>query len=160
MPKRPAPSEELIDRITTAFRRYQRSVDALDEIAAGLMEVNRTDARVLDLLQESGRMTAGEIATGAGLTSGAVTGVLDRLERAGYLKRVRDDQDRRRVMVEATPKLDEMAQTIYGGVGEKGARAMADYTAEELALVARFVRDATEVTDAHAAELRERRNSR
>ena len=55
------------------------------------------------------RITAGELAAEAGLTTGAVTAVIDRLERAGYARRVRDDEDRRRIKVEVTPKLERLA---------------------------------------------------
>jgi len=59
--------------------------------------------RFLDVLQEREPLTAGELAVEAGLTTGAVTTVLDRLERAGYALRVRDTHDRRRILVELTP---------------------------------------------------------
>src|SRR3712207_627365 len=101
MARRTRRRTELIQELTTVFRHYQRSVDALDEVAGAILGVNRTDARVLDLVQERGRLTAGEISVGAAITSGAVTGVVDRLERAGYVRRVPDPDDRRRVLVEA-----------------------------------------------------------
>ena len=55
-----------------------------------------------------------ELAAEAGLTTGAVTAVIDRLERAGYARRVRDDEDRRRVKVEVTPKLEQLAGASTG----------------------------------------------
>jgi DNA-binding MarR family transcriptional regulator len=150
--------EALVEEVTNAFRSYQRAVDALDETASELMGVNRTDARVLDLLQQYGRLTAGEIAVGSSLSSGAVTGVLDRLERAGYARRVRDEADRRRVLVEATTKLHDRANELYAPIGPKSERAIRGYSDAELELVARFVRDATAITVEHAAELRELRD--
>src|SRR4051812_50130178 len=57
--------DELAAEMTRAFREYQRSVDALDELASRLIGVNRTDARVLDLLEQHGRLSAGDIAAGA-----------------------------------------------------------------------------------------------
>jgi DNA-binding MarR family transcriptional regulator len=149
--------EMALDDITDAVRAYQRAVDALDELASRLMGVNRTDARVLDLLEQHGRLTAGEIAAGAGLTSGAVTGVLDRLEKAGYARRVRDQVDRRKVLVEPTPLLDAMAREIYYGIWPRAERAMRNYSDDDLRLVARFLRDATTITDEHAADLHQTR---
>jgi DNA-binding MarR family transcriptional regulator len=142
--------------IARTFRRYQRAVDALDELASRLMGVNRTDARVLDLLEQHGRMSAGEIAAGATLTSGAVTGVLDRLERSGYARRVADENDRRRVLVEPTPKLLDAARDLYHGIQPKGAAMMERYSDAELALIMRFLDDVTAVTEQHTAELLER----
>ena len=148
--------EALMRDLSEVFREYQRSVDKLDELATGLMGVNRTDARVLDLLEQKGRMTAGEIATGAGITSGAVTGVIDRLERIGFARRVRDDVDRRKVLVEPTTKLQEAAQEIYYGIATKAEERMRSYSDDELRLVVRFLSDTIAITDDHAAELRER----
>lgn len=142
--------------ITAAVRGYQRAVDALDEMAARLMGLNRTDARVLDLLEEHGRMTAGEVASGAVLTSGAVTGVIDRLERAGYVRRIRDDHDRRRVIVEPTAAVYEVARDLYYGLGVRGAEIMRGYSANDLSLVARFLRDATTLTEEHIEDLKRR----
>jgi DNA-binding MarR family transcriptional regulator len=146
--------QELSDEMTRVFRRYQRSVDTLDELAAGLIGVNRTDARVLDLLEQEGRLTAGQIATGAGLTSGAVTGVIDRLEHAGYARRVRDDGDRRKVLVEATDQLKERAAEIYYSIQPKGEKLMRAFTDDELRLVLRFLEGVTELTEQHTEELR------
>jgi DNA-binding MarR family transcriptional regulator len=148
--------QELHERMTTVFRTYQRAVDTLDELASGLIGVNRTDARVLDLLEQNGRMTAGEIATGAALTSGAVTGVVDRLEKAGYAVRVRDEDDRRKVLVEPTEELRRRAQEIYYEMGPEGERLMRSYSDDELRLVLRFLEEVTELTEEHAAKLRGR----
>jgi|tagenome__1003787_1003787.scaffolds.fasta_scaffold20677962_1 DNA-binding MarR family transcriptional regulator len=148
--------DELAAEMTRAFREYQRSVDALDELASRLIGVNRTDARVLDLLEQHGRLSAGDIAAGAALSSGAVTGVVDRLERAGYARRVADEEDRRRVLVEPTEKMIEAARDIYHGLGPKGEAAMKRYSADDLRVIVRFLDDVTELTNRHAAELRER----
>ena len=145
----------LMGEMALVFRRYQRSVDALDEVATELMGVNRTDARVLDLLDEGGALTAGQIAAGAGLTSGAVTGVVDRLERSGYARRVADETDRRKVLVEPTDKLRKAAAAIYYGIAPKGEKLMRHFTDDELRLVLRFLEGVTEMTEEHTAELRE-----
>ncbi|MGH3128797.1 MAG: MarR family transcriptional regulator [Gaiellaceae bacterium] len=71
--------------------------------------MNRTDLRCLNIIENNGAMTAGRLAELSGLTTAAVTSVLDRLERAGYARRVRDQPDRRQVMVEVTPLLAERA---------------------------------------------------
>src|SRR3970040_1730273 len=93
---------ELIAGVGQAMREYQRANDAFDEALTVRMGLNRTDGRCIALLQERRRMTAGELAEAVGLTTGAVTAVVDRLEKAGWARRVRDDADRRRVLVEPT----------------------------------------------------------
>ncbi|HEY0632738.1 MAG TPA: MarR family transcriptional regulator [Thermoleophilaceae bacterium] len=146
--------EALLIELGEATRVYQRSVDALDELAGKVMGVNRTDQRVLDLLEQHGRMTAGEIAAGAGVTSGAVTGIIDRLEQHGYARRVRDAADRRKVLVEPAPLLKETAERLYSGMGVRGEEALRPYTDDELRSILRFLRDAARITDEHAADLR------
>lgn len=68
-----------------------------DELVAARLGINRTDLRCLDLLHETGNMSAGQLAVGSGLTTGATTRMLDRLERIGYIRRLPDRDDRRRV---------------------------------------------------------------
>ena len=77
------------------------------------MGVNRTDGRCLDLLEHRGQMSAGELARASGLSTGAITAVIDRLEHAGYAQRVADPADRRRVLIEPTAKaFDRDAQRV------------------------------------------------
>src|SRR3979490_3402685 len=91
--------EELIYEV----RRSQAATDRFDQAVADAIGLNRTDMRCLDVLSREGPVTAGRLAEATGLTSGAMTTALDRLERAGYARRTRDATDRRRVLVEATP---------------------------------------------------------
>ena len=116
------------------------ATDALDQAVADRFGLNRTDARALDVLdQHEGPITAGELAQAMHLTTGAVTSVLDRLERAGWAKRVRDPDDRRRVLVQATPKVKKMGDSIYGS-DEDVLRTFPDYTQEQLELLIDFTR--------------------
>jgi DNA-binding MarR family transcriptional regulator len=93
---------ELTERISLEVRRSQNRADAYDEAVADAPGINRTDMRCIDVLDQEGRMTAGRLASLTGLTTGAITTVVDRLERAGFAQRVRDERDRRRVHVELT----------------------------------------------------------
>src|SRR5271167_1986065 len=92
--------EELVQELTNEVRAGQRATDSVDDLACQLLGVNRTDGKCLDILDHYGRMSAGELAQHSGLSTGAVTAVIDRLERAGYAQRVGDPADRRRVLVE------------------------------------------------------------
>src|SRR4029450_6962032 len=87
--------DRLYEELTDEVRRFQRSVDVMDETACAIMGINRTDARAMDLLQQYGAMAAGGLAEEAGLTSGGTTAVIDRLEKAGYARRKPDANDRR-----------------------------------------------------------------
>ena len=85
--------EALLQQLGDAVREFQRAADAMDDAACARLGINRTDARCMDVLDHRGRMTAGELAQASGLSTGAVTGVLDRLERLGYVRRLRDTED-------------------------------------------------------------------
>jgi DNA-binding MarR family transcriptional regulator len=87
-------------------------------------------------------MTAGELARASGLTTGALTRLLDRLERIGYAQRVRDSVDRRRVLVQLTPRARERANELYGPLAQAGQRGLERYSAEQLILLRDFIRGA------------------
>jgi DNA-binding MarR family transcriptional regulator len=90
------------------------------------------------------------------LTSGAVTGVIDRLERAGYARRVGDPADRRRVKLEVTPKFYARADKIWGPVAADWASRLGKrFTADELEQVIEFLRTTSELSREHTERLRE-----
>ena len=137
-----------------AFRRSGAADGAFDNLAARRLGVNPTDLQCVSIIQRRDGLTAGELAAEAGLTSGAVTGVVDRLERAGYARRVRDPADRRKVMVEVTPAFGAAAGEIWGPVKEDWDALLAGrFTAGQLDVVLDFLRATTELSTRHAARL-------
>jgi DNA-binding MarR family transcriptional regulator len=124
---------ELIDLL----RRNQVLTQMLDESFCDHVGINGTDGRALDVIDQHGRITAGELARELRLSSGAVTTVIDRLERAGFARRVPDEQDRRRVLVEVTPIVRELAAEIYG-TPEDAVSWAAAFADEELEVLHRF----------------------
>jgi DNA-binding MarR family transcriptional regulator len=119
----PVTRPELISQAALAARLHQNAYDRFEDAAAEYFGVNRTAMRCMDVLERAGRLTAGEIARQTGLTSGAVTALLDRLERAGWLRRLRDVTDRRRILVELTEQARQGAAEVYGPF----ALAMSEY---------------------------------
>src|SRR5215211_2208856 len=115
--------EALVRQVIHLARAQQAANEAFDEVAAQKLGVNRTDLRCLNIVENQGPMTAGRLAELSGLTTAAVTAVLDRLERAGYARRVRDQKDRRQVIVELTPLLGERAEPIWGPLGAEAGAA-------------------------------------
>jgi DNA-binding MarR family transcriptional regulator len=133
-------SREAITRaIAAEVRAGQNQTDLLDDAAAELLGINRTDHRCIDILERSGPMTAGDLASASGLTTGAITVVLDRLERSGYARRVRDTDDRRRVLVELTAKTQREIERVYGPMTEAYTALMERYTTEQLMLILDYV---------------------
>jgi DNA-binding MarR family transcriptional regulator len=102
--------DELMGRLSNAFRQGQNLSDAFDDAIAKHYGLNRTDMRCLDVVDREAPVTAGRIASEAKLTSGAVTAVLDRLESRGFVRRVRDPDDRRKVLVETTDRQEELGK--------------------------------------------------
>jgi DNA-binding MarR family transcriptional regulator len=141
--------EELVYEIRRSQEATQRFDDAVAE-AAGL---NRTDMRCLDIIGLEGPVTAGRLAEATGLSTGAMTTALDRLERAGYARRVRDTTDRRRVLVEVTQLAVEGGQRFYGEHQAQSERLYERYTEAELELLLDFVRGGRLFNEQHAARL-------
>jgi len=123
---------DLIAELGLAFRRDQNRAQAFDELAADRLGINLTDLRCMDIVEQHGGLTAGELAAAAHLTTGAVTAVLDRLEDAGYARRVSDPDDRRRVRVELTAKAQRATGEIWGPAAEAYFSLFDRYTVEQL----------------------------
>jgi DNA-binding MarR family transcriptional regulator len=147
---------EIFDELIEEIRRSQNATDRFDSAVAEALGLNRTDMRCLDVLQREGTVTAGHLAEATGLTTGAMTVALDRLERAGYARRARDSGDRRRVLVELTPELHSMTAEFYGGHMAMSERLYQRYTVDQLELLLEFVREGRRFNDRRAAEVEQR----
>jgi DNA-binding MarR family transcriptional regulator len=130
---------ELTEEVIAAIRASQTATDAFDHAVAEYVGLDRTAYRCLDILDQEGPMTAGRLAEQARLSPGAMTALLDRLEQRGFARRTRDTKDRRRVLVEVTTELRQMAAQLYG-TPDEGADALAAYTNEQLEFLIRFLR--------------------
>jgi len=148
--------EELIDEV----RRSQAATGRFDQAVADALGLNRTDMRCLDVLEREGSLTAGGLAQATGLTSGAMTTALDRLERAGYARRVRDASDRRRVLVEVTPKARREGGRFFGEHEALSERLYQRYSEQQLELLLQFVREGREFNEAHAAQVEQQNRER
>jgi DNA-binding MarR family transcriptional regulator len=147
--------KNLIAELISEFRAAGNQDSAFDNLAADRLGLNRTDLHCINIIENSGGLTAGELAGEAGLTTGAVTGVIDRLERAGYARRVTDPADRRRVKLEVTQKFYARAERIWGPVAADWASRLGGrFTAEELEQALEFLRTTNELSREHIERLR------
>lgn len=148
---------EKIGELIREFRVSGNLDDAFDNLAAQRLGVNETDLHCLNIIENAGGVTAGELAAESGLTTGAVTGVIDRLERKGFARRVSDPSDRRRVKVEVTRAFYARADKIWGPVAADWASALERFSGEQLDSFDQFLRTTNEVTRRHLDRLREMR---
>jgi DNA-binding MarR family transcriptional regulator len=145
----------LAAEVGRATQAYQRATDGFDDAVGRTLGLNPTDLRCLDWLSD-GPLSAGELANATGLSSAATTTLLDRLERKGFTRRTPDTADRRRVLVELTPRGRDVLGQLYGPLAVEGARLLERFSDEELAKLRDFLVEATDLVAQHAARLRHR----
>ena len=135
-------------------RDFIAAVVVFHDLVGRCLGVSATDRKCLDLLTR-GPVTAGELARFTGLTTGAVTGIIDRLVKAGYAVRISDAEDRRRVLVARKPnsRLDKILPGIFGPLGEDMTAVTAVYTRQQLAVIADFLARTREVLLANTARV-------
>jgi DNA-binding MarR family transcriptional regulator len=133
----------------------QNAVDLLDDAAAAYLGVNRTDARCLDVIDRRERITAGELATEVGLTTGAITTALDRLEGKGYVRRLRDEHDRRKVLVELTDEARRRSWEVFGPMVEQAGAQFKRYSEAQLKLLREFMETGRQIMLDHAKRVHE-----
>ena len=146
----PSPQRELIFRILD----LSTDIDGVGRAAAPLIGINQTDLICLNVLFRRGAMTAGQLAGAVGLTTGATTTVIDRLERGGYVGRRGDATDRRRVLVEADPAAALRAFSLFDGLLEQLAELSDGYSAEQITLLVDLLTRCQQVLSGYAATLR------
>ncbi len=140
--------------VALLLRRLNVELDAVGQRFAQMHDLNRTDVRALVAIMDAARrgeaLTAGGLGEAVDLRSASVTALVDRLEKAGHLRRVRDAEDRRRVSLEMSDSAMAAGAEHFGGLARDLSTAMEGYTDEELAVVRRFLVEMTEVVRRHS----------
>lgn len=135
----PPRRDELLAVLNRAMREVSGQGVLYSQAVAERLGVGAADLECLDCVVLNGPSTAGELARATGLTTGAITGVIDRLERAGFARREADPVDRRKVRVTALPAVLEQIAPLYGAMAQAAGLALADYTDEQLAFLIEFL---------------------
>ena len=147
--------KELAGGLIESWRVATNGDVAFDELAAKRLGISTTDLHCLNIVESRQGVTAGELAAESGLTTGAVTAVIDRLDRAGFARRVADESDRRKVNVEVTPAFYERAREIWGPVAKDWQGSLAGrFSAAELETIGSFLQLVGEMTARHAERVR------
>jgi len=134
----PTPRAELIAELTTSMRQTIVETVLLFELLTRHIGINATDMQCLNILDFEGPVTAGRLAELTGLTTGAITAAIDRLEKGGFVERVRDPKDRRRVVVRRLSLRQEDFE-IFHTIYELWVAHCATYSDQELALLLDFL---------------------
>jgi DNA-binding transcriptional ArsR family regulator len=151
----PPERKQLAAAFGEGFRKTSSLMQLMGQAAADRIGLNATDLNCLNILSFSGELTAGELARETGLTTASITGVADRLEEAGYVRRERDPRDRRRVVIRLV--LDSALRDV-GPVflplvmGWQGV--VTQYTDDQLRLIVEFYGQMEQVIRDHLARLR------
>ena len=146
--------EDERQEVALLLRRLSVELDAVGQRFATLHGLGRTDVRALVAIMDAARrgeaLTAGALGQAVDLSSASVTALVDRLERVGHVRRVRDPEDRRRVALEISESAMVAGGQFLGALNRDLLDAMARYSDEELAVVHRFLSEATAVVERHA----------
>jgi DNA-binding MarR family transcriptional regulator len=144
-------AEEIVGRLA---RRFSTAAVLFHHAVAECLGLGPTDHKCLDLLRERGVMTGSELAAITGLTTGAITGVVARLERAGYLRRKPDPHDgRKQILSPAGERLRDL-QKVFDPIREDMAALLGDFDARQLTAIAEFLTRSTEIAYRHATRMR------
>ena len=138
-------------------RELSARVVLFHQSIAERLGLNATDHKALDLLSRAGPITAGQLAELTGLTTGAVTGIIDRLEAGGFVRRERDPQDRRRVIIQPILHDTPLILPVFESLGQAMAEVCARYSDQELAAILDFTVQTGAVLQAETAKLQQER---
>ncbi|HEY6203693.1 MAG TPA: MarR family transcriptional regulator [Candidatus Limnocylindria bacterium] len=140
---------ELIAEISQAMQEQQGQATILANAIADRLRLTPTELECLGMLASRGPLPAGELAKRTGLTSGAVTRLIDRLESRGIARRRADPEDRRHVLVEITATALKASAPFYEAIASEASDILDGYSEKELELILQFARRSYEFAIRH-----------
>jgi DNA-binding MarR family transcriptional regulator len=137
--KSPNAREAILEELARVGREHSDATVLFHATLASQLDLHPTDYKALSILERLGPMSAGEIARHSGLATASVTNLVDRLERKGFVRRVADARDRRRVMVE--PRVDRVAaaRRLFASTRRSLEHLLKQYSDRELGVIADFL---------------------
>jgi DNA-binding MarR family transcriptional regulator len=126
--------KEIIQNIVDKFREMSLEAVMFHQVLADELGLYITDHKCMDIIHRFGAMPAGKLGEMTGLTTGAITGMIDRLEKAGYVRRTNDPKDRRKTIVEPVrnKKLERKIDMIFTPIHERMHKLLSSYSDNEL----------------------------
>lgn len=148
---------ELLRELAGELRQFQALGTSFFRAAAARSGLTATDVQVIDVLERTGPMTAGQLAGLTGLTTGAITGMLNRLETAGLVRREQDPDDGRRVIVQLNSGKDDLVEIVplLDSLGRAWERLAARYDDEQIAFLLDFLKSSNALSREELVRLQE-----
>jgi len=143
-----------LDELQQAGQRLSLATILFHQAIADRLGLHPTDHKCIDLLASAGSTTAGELAEATGLSTGAITGVIDRLEAAGFVRREDDPNDRRRVIIRVVPKRYRDVARLFEPLAAASARLGSRYSEQELSTILDFMTRGAEMLREATLELK------
>lgn len=150
---RQAVGDEIAGRL---IRRHSTAVVLLHRAVADALGLGPTDHKCLDILRERGPMTGSDLAGITGLTTGAITGVVARLEAAGFIGRIPDPSDGRRQTLSVMPERMRDVEEVFAPLRAEAEAALAEFDVTELAAIHTFLQVMTDCIHRQVALMRAR----
>lgn len=148
---------KLLGLLGAELRAFHAGAAIVSQVVADRLGIGTTDIQCLNVLGARGPLSAGQLADLTGLATGTVTGVVDRLETAGYVRRERDTADRRRVMVVPLPLVRDRVSPLFGSIRRATAEHCARYDEDQLATIVDFLVSSRQVFRDETDKLRQPR---
>lgn len=139
--------------VALEMREFDASLDLLDHAAAAMFGIGRTDLRAMELVSRQGPATCSQLAAQLHVTSGSVTALIDRMERAGYFLRRDDVGDRRKVLVHLTAAGREREQRAFEPLAKDSIALLHSYSDRDLTVIADFLRRSRALVDRAATRI-------
>lgn len=148
---------KLLGELARELRQLNGLSASFVRAAAARIGVTVTDMQVIESLMSTGSMTAGQLAELTGLTTGAITGMINRLEEAGLVRRERDPEDARRVIVQLSPDTDQIRGLgpVFDSIGKAWEEQVAQLEDEQITFLVDFLKRSNEVARQEIQWLRE-----
>ncbi len=147
-------NEDELAELAGAVAELQIATDGLDAAAAGFLGVNRTDLRLLSLLDARGRASAGDLAAALRITPASTTAAIQRLAAHELVTRDEDPLDRRRAVVRLSRRARALVARLYAPIAEDGMTALGGFTPAEREVIHRFLEVSRELQSRHAERIR------
>ena len=148
--------QRLVQSVISSLRDLDGELDLMDQTIADALGLNRTDAQCMDIITRAGPVTPSALAQRIGLTGGAVTTILDRLEAGGWVRRRRDPQDRRRILVERNEAKARRVAYLFSDLQRATDHLAQGYSDSQLEAIIEFLASTTRLVSSHRAWLKKR----